>query len=375
MKTKLMVLISASAFLVAILASCKGASNKKEHDHVVMDTSMLYNTDQVLGFVKAHPENSKDAASVFSKAVDVYRNKKDAGSAYQLFINSVTLYPTARGYYELGNVCMEKKEYEHAIAAFQIAEQLGYEPVSKLLYNMACVYSLQDKCYESSTYIGYAIEAGYSNIKQIMEDKDLEIVRKSGMLEHSYQDAMSGSSDPEVTLWQSFKHEFKPVNMPVVLDMKTVVDDKHYINFEFEKFVSEMRTEKFSRDVGKEFYYYAVVESNNNYTALVYAIKNTIMSEEAPMSYVLVSFDGRGILIDKKTVGGQMEFKDPYLVGTIKSNLHFEVKKYNNTYQKDPEKDGYKDNPIVKSDLLATEYYKIDDKGKFVQQSGELSMR
>lgn len=365
--------IIAACFMLAI-ASCSDIKSEKSQTATTLDTSAIYNSDEVLQFVKANPLITKESVTNFSKGVDEYRNNKNLDKAYGLFLSSVISHPSARAYFELANVCTEKKDYDNALAAFHIAEQLGYEPVSKVYYNIACVYSLQEKENESATYLEYAIEAGYSNLDQIKADSDLAYLRKSYIFEATYQEALSGSSDPEVTLWQSFKREFKTLMLPVVLTLETQIAEAKNINFEFEKYVSEMRTEKFSREVGKEFYYYGIVEDNANYTAMIYAIKNTIMSEDAPSRYVLVSFDSRGTLIDKKPVGGQLSLSDPYLVCAIQPNLRFEIKQYKNTYEKDPMENGFKDNPLKKSELLATEYYMINETGKFVQLTEKLTM-
>jgi len=378
MKNKFVFPILAGAILYTLFASCNGYFNASEGRKTGLDSASLFNKEAVLVFVKEHPETNKKAASYFAKGVDEYRNKKNVNAAYDQFIKSVSTHPTAKAYYELGNVCLDNKQYQQAIQAYIIAEQLGYEPVSKLFYNIACAYSLQKKENGAVRYLEFAIEAGYSNSKQIMNDPDLEYLRSFYQFQESYQEAMSGASDPEVTLWQTFKRGFKIIPLPITLDMKTQIDDyeKSTINFEFEKFVSEMRDAKFSRDVGKDFYYYAVVEDNANYTAFVYAIRNTMVSEEnAPLSYVLISFDSKGILIDKKAVGGQMQFSDPYLACTIQPNLHFEIKQFKNIYQNDPEKNGYENNTIVRADLMGTEHYKIDEHGKFVPLPPELTMK
>jgi hypothetical protein len=371
MKTETTLIRFAGILFLNLLSSCAGTTDNGKMQPAVS----LYDVAAVQRFQREHPEGSREANVVFSKGVDAYRNKKHLPEARDLFIKSVTNYPTARAYYELGNVYLSSKQPDHAVTAYYLAEQLGYEPVSKVFYNMACAYSLEKKTTEASEYLEYAIEAGYANVNQIMKDADLDNLRQSYEFHRTYLTAMSGASDAAITLWQTFKRQFSRASLPVTLDMKTTVIADKSIGFDFEKFVSEMRTEKFSRDVGKAFIYYAVVEDNPHYTALIYAIQNTMMSENAPYRFMLVSFDNKGILIDKKAVGGQMEFAETFLVCTIEPSLQFDIQHYKNTYQKDPEKEGYENNPVVKSDLTETEHYRISETGKFEVLTQQLSMR
>lgn len=370
------------ASLALFLAACSGnrqeAGTKQVQPHDLGSNS-IFNKDAVLQYTADFPEETKEAGKLFLEAVDQYRNKKNPGKAQELFLQSLAKYPTSRAYYELGNVCIDQKKYAEAVVAFEMAETIGYQPLSKLLYNMACAYSLLQKPDTARRYLEYAIEAGYSNTDNMTKDPDLAFVRTDNeyLFKEVYTSALSGSSDPEVLLWQTFKREFEPVALPLVLNEETRkrLDEKSYISFDFEKFISEMRDNRFSREVGKEFYHLAQVESNERYTALVYAVVDGVMGEDAPAGYVLISFDGRGRLIDKMHVGGQVEYGGLSKVATLQPNLHFEVKEYKTIYEKDPEEDGYYDNKVVSRELLGNKNYRISENGKFEADRPALSMR
>jgi hypothetical protein len=343
-----------------------------------LPATAIYSADSVKRFLADNPKEDKESQKLFMDAIDMYRNKKNATGAIDLFEKSITIHPTARAYYELGNACSETKNYAQAIQAYHIAEALNYQPASKLLYNMACVFSLQDSIEHSLKYLEYAIEAGYTNADNMMKDPDLAKVRSEYRFREVITQALGGASDPETVMWYGFKRSFAVAQLPLVLNTETVVkeEEDNYISYDYEKYISEMKDEKFSREVGKEFYYMASVESNQKYTALVYAVKNTMMGEKAPMSFVLISFDPKGVLIDKKTVGGLAVLTgEPYKVCTIKPNLSFEIKEYDIIYEKNPLENGYDNNKVVSNELKDTKYYKIDEVGKFVETSQALTMR
>lgn len=339
----------------------------------------LFDRQAALRYTADFPEESPEAGKLFLDAIDQYRNQKNTRKAKELFLQSLAQYPTSRGYYELGNVCTDRKQYGEAIVSYKMAEALGYQPQSKLLYNMACAYSLQGKPDTARQYLEYAIEAGYSNMEHIVNDPDLAKARIDNeyLFRKVYTDAMSGSSDPAALLWQSFKREFRAAAFPLVLNeqTRTQLGDASFISYDFERFISEMRDTRFSREVGKEFYPLARLEGNERYTALVYAVVEGVMGDDAPVGYVLVSFDGRGGLIDKMHVGGQVEYGGLSKVATIQSNLHFEVKEFKAIYKNDPETAGYYDNPIVRRELQGSKNYRISGNGKFEEARSMLGMR
>ncbi len=356
-------------------SACQEVARGPKHSGSLSATA-IYSADSVNVFLADNAKENKESQKFFMDAIDMYRNKKNPAGAIELFVKSITIHPTARGYYELGNASSEIKNYTQAVQAYRIAEVLNYQPASKLLYNMACVLSLQDSTQTSMKYLEYAIEAGYTNADNILKDPDLANVRKNYEFTQLINEALGGASDPETVMWFGFKHSFAVAQLPLVLNTETPVkQEDNYISFDYEKYISEMKDEKFSREVGKEFYYMASVESNAKYTALVYAMKNSMMGEKAPMNFILISFDPKGVLIDKKTVGGQNVLTEPYKVCTIKPNLSFEIKEYDMKYEKDPAENGYENNKVVSNELKDTKYYKIDEGGKFVETSQALTMR
>lgn len=366
-------------FLLLLFCSCSDPTLPAPAAAQAFGSHRVFDREAVLRYTADFPEEPEAAGQLFLEAIHQYRNEKDLRKAKKLFLQSLAYYPTSRAYYELGNVCMDREQYEEAISAYGLAETLGYRHQSKLLYHMACAYSQLHKPDTARRYLEFAIEAGYSNRKQIASDPDLVPVRTSNehLFEKVYADALSGSSDPGIMLWQMFRREFHAATFPLVLNEQThaLFKNAPSISYDFERFIAEMRNVRFSREVDKEFYPIAQVESNDRYTALVYAAVESVMGDDAPTGYLLVSFDGRGNLIDKMHVGGQTEFGGLSKAATIQSNLHFEVRTFKAIYEKDPEQEGYDNNRIVDHELIADKYYRILENGTFEEQQPALSVR
>lgn len=364
--------IKASIVSIVLLAGCV----QEQPETVFLKEENIYNRDAVSLFLERGNIDKEMAKTTFLNGVDLYRNKKDAEGAVGEFVRSISISPDAKSYYELGNALLDNKDYKTALKAYTMAEQLGFEPLSKLLYNMACVHSLNGEDYKSLQYLEYAIEAGYSNKEQIFTDPDLANLRKDDYYKHSVVRALGGAGYQGDVLWESFKREFHPAEFPVVINSETqnLFASASSISYDFEKYVSEMRDGKFSREVGKEFYYYVALGGNESYTALVYAAKNIMAGEHAPCSYMLITCNDAGKLIDKMEVGGHMTMEDLFKVCTINENLFLDVREYRHIYRDDPEEKGYIDNPVVDMQLVNTEKYSISEKGKILKETPALTM-
>lgn len=362
-----------SIVIVLLLSGCA----QKNTENVILKKEHIFDRDSVQLFLELQNDNQPSANTIFLSAIDQYRNKKDAKGAIDLFVQSICISPDAKSYYELGNALLDNKEYTSALKAYDMAEQFGFEPLSKLLYNMACAHSLSRNYSGAIEYLEYAIEAGYSNKEQIFTDPDLSYIRERDYYKYAVVKALSGTSNEGDLLWQSFKREFRNAEFPVVINYETqnLLADAAYISYDFEKFVSEMRDGKFSREVGKEFYYYVLLESNDNYNALVYAVRNVMAGENAPYGYMLITCTNTGKLIDKMHIGGRLTMADLFKACTINENLFFEIKEYRYTYKDDPEEKGYENNPVINTELVTTEKYSINNSGDISKETPALTMK
>ncbi len=248
-----------------------------------------------------------------------------------------------------------------------MAEKLGYEPFSKVLYNMACVYSRQEKIESASKYLEYSIQAGYTNLDHITADKDLDFLRTTDE-QYYYRKAinrgMRGMSNPKALFWLQFRKPFDKVQFPYSLNgQKRYYADEDRIAYDYEKFVPEMRDERFSREVGHMYYSVAELFSTDKFIALVYAEEETFMEDMAPIAYMLVTFTPEGKIIDKKMIAGHATIDEPIMTAKFTNNRVICVKTYELEFEKDPSEEGYENNPIKSKTLSYTDYYKINDDG------------
>ncbi len=347
-----------------------------EKKPIQLSAADLFNGEKVRLFLYQNPKANPESNKLFLSALDEFKNKKNLSAAKEGFKASIAAYPNAKSYYELGNVFMEMKNYQAALDAYSLAEKLGYEPFSKVMFNVACAYSQLKNFPMSADYLQFAIQSGYVNIDNIEKDKDLANLReKEPYLFKKYMDlGLSGVSDVENLHWLQFKRMFVQATFPVNLNMeqgKVVYDDKNRISYDYERFVSEMRNERFSRDVSKGFYNFVQVAEKPNYVALIYVIREEFNGDQSPLTYRLVTFSKTGKLIDKKTIAGREDYSEMLKMCTINKDLTFTITNYETTFEKDPEEEGYYENPIVSKKKIDTEKYRIDASGKILYLEGK----
>lgn len=378
-------LLATSITLFACNApSTPDASKKTDAQHPekgqsasVISEDQVFNKELVLSALSITKGKNKVSDKYFLKGVDAYRNQKNPEEGVKLFKQSIMEQPQARTYFELGNALADLNNLKDAASAYQMAEILDYKPTSKVLYNLACVYSRAEVEESARYYLISAIEFGYSNAKNMFEDKDLAYLRDNTRdFRGTVTAALSGATDPDKLQWNLFWHEFKPVSYPLVLDEKyggKLGED--YIAYDYERFVAEMRNnEAFSREVGYEFYHVGLAKATDSVKTLIYAVKDVMMGGDVAPEYYIVSFDHVGKLIDKLLIGGHVKIKDPFRVATLTQNGNIEIALFDQVYKKDPEKDGYEDNELVDVKLLEKQLYSITDDGHFVRKENLLGM-
>ena len=131
-----------------------------------------------------------------------------------------------------------------------------------------------------------------------------------------------------------------------------------------------MRDNKFSRDVGNEFFYVSKLMQTELCSVVIYGCRS-YESVGAPAYYILDSFDSKGKLVDKMLVGGAKNFDDNYKEFIAQSNNRFQIEEYKNVYEKSTNEYGFENNKVISRSLVATRQFAIDAKGKIIstQQS------
>lgn len=340
----------------------------------------MFTLVKVKAFMDSQDEKTAEYNNLFLKGLDAFKNKKDLDSANHYFNESILDYPSNVAYYELGNVLLERKEYKKAIYAYEMAEKLGYEPFSEVLYNISCAHSLLNETELSAQYLEFALQAGYSNIENINKDSDLTNLRKDKYLFDTHlKQGLKGMSDAENLFWLQFKRNFSKTTFPLKLDEHLdilLLNDETHISYDFEKYIAEMRDDKFSREVSKGFYYLAEIKETKNYVALVYVIKEEFYGDDSPLIFRLATFTNEGKLIDKKEIAGRSDFSKPLKSAIIKNDMSIEITSFETVFEKDVDEEGYYDNKIVKKNKIGEETFTINKQGKIVKKElGDLSKK
>ncbi|MFZ5553533.1 MAG: tetratricopeptide repeat protein [Bacteroidota bacterium] len=371
---KIIYAAAASLLLVACGGEKKEQEKPKEKAETLKEAD-IYNFQVVEGYTQnVHDTIMTDAKKLFLNAIDIYRNKKDAAGSIAEFKKSLVKYPTAKTYYELGNALIDAQNYKEAIESFHMAEKMDYNPLSKVLYNLACAYSLNENGEQALKYVQLAIENGYNNAGHLLTDADLEFARKDPEFMDVYQTAMSGALDPETALFDLFEVSFAQAVLPMSMgpEQTQKVQFTNSIAYDFESFVAEMVNPNFSRDVGDEFFYLAKVAENENYIALIYGGAQ-MMYERPPVYHILATYTSRGKLIDKIEIGGYHYYEEPMKGYKIDDKLNIEVNEYELVFEKNVDEYGYDDNRVIENQLLNTKKFKITDGGKIKSADGNVA--
>lgn len=338
---------------------------------IVLTEADIFKGNLIMAFLENDEKFVDEANALFLKGINAFRNSKDLDSADIYLKKSILKEPSAKAYFELGNVYMDKRQFDKAMLAFGVAEQLDYEPLSKIMYNKACAFSLQKKPELAGQYLEYALQAGYTNLEHINKDSDLEKLRETVYYKQAIEKGLRGMSDADNLYWLQFMKQFAVMDMP--LKLNTNVSEKTYeamkfISYDYEKYISEMRNEEFSREVSKTFYFYARPYETENYVALVYIVKDEFMGQGAPLTYRMATFTHTGKLIDKKDIGGQGNYGEPVMVSTLKKDQIIDVKLVELEYEQDPDQNGYYDNKVINQKTVGTMKFRIGKDGRIHAQ-------
>lgn len=366
------------AALLVVLASCgepteeESSINEQKRVDIQLSETDLFETSKIFAFLQNDVKFIEEANKLYLNGLNAFKNKKDLDSADYYLRHSILKEPSGKAYYELGNVYMDKKQYDKALSAYDLAENLNFQPFSKILYNKSCVYSLQKEVELSGQYLEYALQAGYNNLDHIDKDADLAELRKSEHFKPAVEKGVRGMSNSKNLFWLQFKKLFPKYPFPHTI--KSQLDEKimsgmPYISYDFEKYISEMRDEKFSREVSKGFYHYAQLYETDDFVAVVYIVKDEFMGDYAPLLYRMATFTHEGKLIDKKRIGGKEFLSDNIWETTFNKDRTIDIRVLEATFAKDPEDEGYYDNKIISTKEVGKKQFKVSDAGKIVDLS------
>ncbi len=374
MKRSLLPLIVVSAVLLSCGSSETGTLNVTEHTTPLqtLDESALFSMEKVWPLLQVKTEIPKASKQFFLRGIDHLKNEGDVDSAIYLIRQSLCSFPSVKAYFELGNAYFEKGDRNNALLSFQMAEKLGYEPSGTVLFKMAQIHSVGKQERLAGQYLEYAIQSGFTDIDLIESDTSLNNLRKEEYLylRHLKQ-GVRGLSNMENLLWLRFRKQFVQLNFPIRMDQQKARElcmNGDFIAYDYEKFISEMRDEKFSREVSQGFYYYGQLTETPEYVALIYLTKNEFADFDEPVFFTLAVFSTEGKLLDKKQLAGGNLYMNELTEAQILKDRTIEVKTYDLTYEKDPKKFGYEENRVTDRQLSTTKFWQLSESGKIEQK-------
>lgn len=390
--------IHPSLIVCLALAAC---SSRREASPVTLTSSALYNIDSVrAAMTLAHP-GAWDKKLV--QAVALYRNKQHFYEAADSLKSVIYHAPSARAYFELGTALLMAQAYDESVHALRIAEQLQYAPLHNVLYELSAAYanrpyssdSEQDKDQTQAIYyMRVALQMGFPKPEAFTRDPAFARICVNYQFKDAYNEAMGGRKDLVATMWHDFMTGFGPLALPLTIDTQwtklhppTRSDD---IAFNFEKYITEMRTAHFARGSEPGYFYVGKVREDSAYVAVIYGGSDDwgeytsydpsdttrSLAYASPIFFYLTTYSTQGKIIDKMMIGGQDSYDKPYKFFSMDVARNFVVTDLQFSYIFDTGDHGFNGNPVARDSVLAVQHYRINPDGKFEKvDAAPLAMR
>ena len=379
------ILPSTSVCLAVLLAAC----GHRDAGRVSLTPTSLYNIDSVRAAIGS---GEAKTSPKLAAAVALYRNKRLYAAAADSLRALIYAAPSAKAYYELGSALLMGKQYEESIQALRVAEQLQYAPLSNVLYKLSAAYvnypgpdGNTETKHDSLAvwYMQVAVQMGYPNPENFLKDSAFSKLSVYRPFKDAYYAALAGRKDLSASLWTDFMAGFSTLPLPVTIDTQWVkvhtsgkVDD---IDFTYEKFITEMRTAKFSRGDDPVYFYVGKVKEDANYVAVIYGGTydwgevddpgdSTSSSAPQPLGsffFYLTTYSHQGKIIDKIMIAGQDSKENPYKMFSMDAGLGFAVVDLALAYASDPSTTAPGDNSVTGAQVVAMAHYRINTVGKF----------
>jgi hypothetical protein len=393
--------------LIAAILGCKAKKNYIMKVTLVRLTpDNIYDkklvSDVIFDAQELHVDSLKiKSMKLFLKGVDLYKNKKNPDSAITVLKQSLLVFPEDITYYVLGNALMDaqtnkqgeekKAKLREALQAYEVAENLNFQPVSQIYYNMACAGNMlgnedsakmTDKVSlqfnQAAFNLRRAFMSGFNDTNLLVKDVRINSILKTAAYKNMLAEmkAQKQPNKPE-TFFALYKNSFPEISQPFVISIDKVEmgDYKHSINFDYARFIPEMENTEFSRDVSHDYYYVGRLEETPLYTAVIYTSTQFDESELEPVYTKLVTYNPDGNIIDSRLISCSCtpeKAKTVRIENNIITTEDFKRKwKYpirDEMGDQDSLRSDTTKNVMVKCESISKEVFKITEIGKIVPQ-------
>lgn len=373
MRTKLFPL-SIAVFAIALLIFIGCNSRKSTQNAEPGVTQMLAMQDiydwpkvqEIIAFLS--DKSLGEGKKMFLEGMDEYRNKKNPAKGIELFKQSLLRYPNAKTYYELGNALMDVKQYEESIYSYRMSQNMEYEPSYNVEYNIACAYAMMGEEESAFEYLEYALESGYLNKDNLLNDEDLASIRDKTQFKSLIVEHFSDDFDMRTALFRLFAESFpaRPLPYAIVFDSVTSYNYDNSVSYDFAMFLPGMMDGKYSREVSKEFLYVGRFDSLSPYLTIAYSTVEAISDTLPEIQTKLATYDTTGTQLDEIMFScycSPTELRD----GKIEADNTITVRQIERKWKYNPIDKGYEDNEITSEKLLLTRKYRVGNDGKFIE--------
>ena len=374
--------LSCLAIVLTFLIAC----NTHPGASLSLSESNLYSIDTVR--MAAQNGNEKEARKALQEAMSHLKKGADTASIISLFKHAIYIEPSAKAYFELSGVLLATKQYPEAVQALGIAERLGYTPLANVMFRYAIAYDQMDNDHTRGSdktlamhYMELAIQMGYARPLQFLQKDLFPNMSRNFSFDDLYTTVLAGGPgiNSEKSLWDAYAAQFPETGLPLSIDGKWIqdhpIDSKLDISFNYEKFIPEMRTAKFSREGGDNYYYIAQVHKDASFVALVYCIRDETEEASGTPLFMLATYDHQGKIIDRMAVAGRYDLTKNFLSFLIRPNLSFQVQEFKDVYKINPDSAGYDSTNVGRQDPLPPVDYHITAAGKLEKTGPALASR
>ena len=400
MKTNLKVLLLIPGIALGIVCCKQMKSYKMKINLTRLTSDNIYDkklvSDVIFDAQELHIDSLKNKSSkLFLQGLDLYKNKKNPDSAVALFKQSLLVFPEDITYYELGDALMDakngdqKSKLHEALQAYEVAENLHFQPAAQIYYDMACADNMlgSDTAktdvalswhFNQATFnLRRAFMSGFNDTAMLEKDERLKGIMKTDAYKNMLAElkAQKHSDKPE-SFFELYKKSYPVISQPfmVSLDKVEMPNNKDAISFDYARFIPEMENTEFGRDVSHDYYYVGRFEDTPLYSAVIYT-STEFYGVMEPVYTKLVTYTPEGNIIDSRVIACSCSPEKAKTV-RIENNIIY-TEDFKRTWKRPITSEDNEDygegqnnadsNYVVKSESISKEVFKLTEIGKIVE--------
>ncbi len=378
---------------LVIFNSCKNKNTSTTELPPEVTTKMkvtdIFKKDSVTAFLAAHGEENAEISEKYIQKAEAI-TKENFSKAEYYYKKAITLWPTDKNYIGLGNLFNDKKKYDAAAEAYQLAIKVNttqsFDQYLRMIKNdlLSTNYYIQTEFLDNC----YALEYNMQMIlEKIIADEELKI-SVSRMKYTSLANVMTNQSswnvsyqNPDTTgaTLEDFIKKFEPVSLPFVCTKK----DLYYFSYnrsemEYEEydpstdFSRFMEYSLFKTNYYGETDFQYLIKNGNGKLIVIHAVDTSGSAVPRDMRCIyhrLLVYNNEGKMVDSKIIGAQTG--ETLVTYKINPDLTIIREAFVRKWKK-PFNRSDIDNEIISVEPSSTVNYSVTELGKIVPLSDVL---